>query len=135
MTINQFDAGAAMPRSLKFAVGGLVFQALMNGLLGVLLIGLASSEADHGRDEGTGLLQFVGVVSVVLAVVLAVCAVLVGRRFGWVRVTVITIEGVSIASAVLALFNGSVPGVLGIVIAAGIIRSFVSPEGRAWFSA
>ncbi|WP_354639369.1 hypothetical protein [Kitasatospora camelliae] len=123
-----------MPKSVKFAVGGVVFQAVMNALVGFLLMALASDEADHGGD-GAGFLQFIGLLSVAISLLLAVCAALSGKRLGWVRTTVVVIEVVSIASSVFALFSGSIPSVLGILIAGAIIRAFVSAEGKAWFSA
>ncbi|GAA4843629.1 hypothetical protein [Kitasatospora terrestris] len=126
MTVHQY--GGPMPRPLKFAIGGLVFQVLANGLVGLLLLGLSDG------DDDSGVLGAIGGITLFLALVLAICAALVPRRLRWVRVTVTVIEGLAVLNGIVALFSGSVPGLLGIVLAIAILRAFNSPEGKAWFT-
>ncbi|GAA2797296.1 hypothetical protein GCM10010441_23140 [Kitasatospora paracochleata] len=131
MTINQpYPTPMSMPRSLKMAIAGLVFQALANGLVGLLLVGTAG-----GEDDTAGPLKVIGVVALLWTAVLAVTAALVGRRFRWVRTAVTVVEALTILSGLVALLNGSVPGILGIAIAIGIIRAVNSAEGKSWFTA
>ncbi|MEV4615048.1 hypothetical protein AB0K43_20985 [Kitasatospora sp. NPDC049258] len=133
MTTYQAGAGP-MPKALKFAIGGLVFQALVTAFAGVLLYALAADEASHGNDDGTVGVQLIALVSIAIAVLLVVCAVLTPRRLGWVRVTVIVVESVSVLSSVIALFSGTVAAVGGIAIAAVIIRTYASSESGAFFT-
>ncbi|WP_371497892.1 hypothetical protein OG871_18240 [Kitasatospora sp. NBC_00374] len=134
MTTYQAGAVGPMPKALKFAIGGIVVQALINGFAGVLFYALASDEASHGNDDGTGLIQLVALVSIAVAVLLVVCAVLTPRRYGWVRAVVITVEVVSVISSAVALFSGAVAAVGGIAIALAIIKAYASGESGAWFT-
>ncbi|MER8185720.1 hypothetical protein [Kitasatospora sp. NPDC094015] len=133
--MTSYQAGAGpMPRALKFAIGGLVFQALVTAFAGVLLFALAADDASHGNDD-TVAVQAIALVAIAVAVLLAVCAVLTPRRLGWVRVTVIVVESLSVVSSVIALFSGAVAAVGGIAIAGVIIAAYASADSGAFFTA
>ncbi|MFJ1704480.1 hypothetical protein [Kitasatospora sp. NPDC088346] len=134
MTSYQAAAVGPMPRALKFAIGGIAFQALINVFAGVVLYAYASDEADHGNDDGTGVLQLIGVVTIAVAVLLVVCAALTPRRYGWVRAVVIMVEAVSVLSSAVALFSGAFAAVGGIVLALVIIKTYASGESGSWFT-
>ncbi|GAA2240826.1 MULTISPECIES: hypothetical protein [Kitasatospora] len=126
-----------MPRGLKIATGVIWFQAVVNLLVGWVLFSSAATFDEHGVGEryGSGLLRTIGVVSVVIGLLLAVCGVLVVRRAAWVRPTVIGLEAVGILSSLIALFSGgAMPSLVGIAVGAAVIRQFASADAAAWFN-
>ncbi|MFI6847672.1 hypothetical protein ACIBJD_24045 [Kitasatospora sp. NPDC050467] len=120
-----------MPSSIRWAVAGVWVHAVLNGLAGLFLFALMSGE----DGEGVGLVRFVAVLSIMIAIVLCFCAALAPRRAGWTRITVLVIEWLSIISGVLQLFSGATLALAGLAIALLIVTAFMSHEGRRWFNA
>ncbi|WP_370942471.1 hypothetical protein AB5J62_25560 [Amycolatopsis sp. cg5] len=124
-----------MPKPLKNVRILLWFQAVANILVGVLVTMVALNALDHG-DEDAALPLAIGIISLIIAVVLAVCAVMLSRRAAWVRTTVMALEGISVLSGVIGLVTGgAVTLLIGIAIAIGILVSLSNPEVKAWFAA
>ncbi|WP_405639468.1 hypothetical protein [Streptomyces sp. NBC_00019] len=125
---------APMPRNVRLAVVGVWVQALLNLAAGALLLAVVNNAADHGQDEGAGLLRFVAVLSLLIAGALLLCGVFAGKRSNGIRVTVIVIEVLSLLSGVVGLLKGGGASVLpGIAFALGMLRGFSSAEARNWF--
>lgn len=125
---------AQMPKNVRLAVVGIWVQGVLNLAAGALLLAVVNDAADHGQDEGAGLLRFVAVLSLLIAGALILCGALAGKRSNGVRVTVIVIEALSLLSGLLGLFQGGGVSVLpGIVFALVVLRSFSSAEARTWF--
>jgi hypothetical protein len=96
---------ARRPRSITWIVVMLWFQVLANAFGGWLLLTLAQEDKEHGR-EVPGVIYVIAYASLLAAVLLAVCAVvLIRSRLGWPRYTVILIEWLLIASWFVALFT------------------------------
>lgn len=85
-----------MPRSVGLAVVAVWAQALLSLAAGALLLSVVSDAVGHGRDEGAGLLRFVVVLSVLVAVALVLCGAWSGKRSNGVRVTVVFFGGLSL---------------------------------------
>ena len=125
---------AQMPKNVRLAVVGVWVQAVLNLAAGGLLLAVVNDAADHGRDEGAGLLRFVAVLSLLIAGALLLCGVFAGKRSKGIRVTVIVIEALSLLSGVLGLLQGGGVSVLpGIAFALAMLRGFSSAEARNWF--
>jgi hypothetical protein len=123
-----------MPKSVRLALVGAWVQAVLNLAAGFLLLALVNDAADHGQDEGAGLLRFLAVLSLLIAGVLLLCGVFAGKRSNGIRVTVIVIEALSLLTGVLGLFQGAgVSGLPSIVFALAVLRGFSSAEARNWF--
>ncbi|MER5431841.1 hypothetical protein [Streptomyces sp. NPDC002588] len=58
---------ARMPRNVRPAMAGVWVQAVLNLAAGALLPAVVNDAADHGQDEGSGLLRFVAVLSLLIA--------------------------------------------------------------------
>jgi hypothetical protein len=124
----------SIPGRLIGALVVLALQILSNGFLGWVLIDELNEDADHGRTvDGAGLYYFVGYLSVVVAVVLLVCAVLTLRPQAWVRPVIITIEALAIISGVINLVNGAVLSLVGIALAITVIAVMMSEDARDWY--
>jgi hypothetical protein len=124
---------AQMPKSVRLALVGVWVQAVLNLAAGFLLLALVNDAADHGQDEGAGLLRFLAVLSLLIAGALLLCGVLAGKRSNGIRVTVIVIEALSLLSGVLGLLQGSVSVLPGIAFALVVLRGFSTVEARNWF--
>jgi hypothetical protein len=123
----------SMPGRLVGVLVVLVVQVLANGFLGWVLISELNDDAEHGASvDGAGVFYFLGYLSVVVAVVLLVCAVFTVRPQVWAR-PVIIIEGIAIISGLINLVNGAVAGLLGIVIAIVVIAVLMSEDSQDWF--
>ncbi|MFE9438225.1 hypothetical protein ACFYO2_04280 [Streptomyces sp. NPDC006602] len=112
---------------------GVWVQAVLNLAAGFLLLALVNDAADHGQDEGAGLLRFLAVLSLLIAGALLLCGVFAGKRSNGIRVTVIVIEALSLLSGVLGLLQGSVSVLPGIAFALVVLRGFSTVEARNWF--
>lgn len=124
----------SIPGRLIGALVVLALQILSNGFLGWVLIDELNEDAEHGGTvDGAGLYYFVGYLSVVVAVVLLVCAVLTLRPQAWVRPVIITIEALAIISGVINLVNGAVLSLVGIAIAITVIAVMMSEDARDWY--
>ncbi|MDN3293060.1 hypothetical protein QWM81_03160 [Streptomyces ficellus] len=124
-----------MPGKLKVALVAVWLQGVLNAAGGVLLLAVVNDEAQHGRDDGLGLLRFLAVLSFLAAAALITCAVLTPRRTGWVRGTVIGLEIVTVVSVLITFFSGGAPSaIVGLALAAAVLTAFMSPEGKAWFA-
>jgi hypothetical protein len=124
----------SMPGRLVGVLVVLVVQVLANGFLGWVLISELNDDSEHGASvDGAGVFYFLGYLSVVLAVVLLVCAVFTVRPQAWARPVIITIEGIAIISGLINLVNGAVAGLLGIVIAIVVIAVLMSEDSQDWF--
>jgi len=127
-------APARMPMNVKFAMAGVWVQVLFNGFGGFFLLSEVNDRLDHGQEVAQlGLVRTLAYGSVVLAVVLASCAVLAPKRYGWVRTVVLVIEAFAVVSALAGLFS---TGTLSFVVGMGLaiaIASGLTGEGRQWF--
>ncbi|WP_234478056.1 hypothetical protein [Streptomyces sp. MBT65] len=125
---------AQMPKNVRLALVGVWVQAVLNVVAGFLLLAVVSDAVDHGQDEGTGLLRFVAVLSLLIAGVLLLCGVFARTRSNGIRVTVIVIEALSLLSSVVGLLEGGGVGVVpGIVLPLVVLRGAASAEARNWF--
>ncbi|MEO3750099.1 hypothetical protein [Streptomyces sp. B6B3] len=123
------------PRAVMWVVVLIWVQVVANVLLGLLVLGLAQEDESHGRDV-PGLVYFIGYVSFLAAALLAVCAVLlVGRRLGWPRYTVITIEWLLVASWFVMLFAAGTGGGAGIppIIPMVVALQLARKEMTDWY--
>jgi hypothetical protein len=124
----------SMPGRLVGVLVVLVVQILGNGFLGWALIDELNDDAEHGASvDDAGVFYFLGYLSLVVAVVLLVCAVLTVRPRVWARPVIITIEGIAIISGLINLVNGAVAGLIGIVIAVVVIAVLMSEEVLDWY--
>ena len=73
---------AGLPKPVKWAIGGLWFQAVINVLGALLLFFAAGERADHGQS-GVGLLRSLAVLSLVIVALPAVCAVKARTGTSW----------------------------------------------------
>ncbi|MFD8495312.1 hypothetical protein [Amycolatopsis sp. NPDC059657] len=122
-----------MPRPLKNVRILLWFQAISNILAGVLVTMVALNALDHG-DEDAALPLVIGIISLIIAVVLAVCAVMISRHAPWVRTTIMTLEGITLVAGVIGLVSGgAITLLIGIGIAIGILFSLSNPAVKEWF--
>lgn len=125
---------AQMPKNVRLAVVGVWVQAVLNLAAGALLLVVVNDAVDHGQDEGSGLLRFVAVLSLLIAGALLLCGAFAGKRSNGIRVMVIVIEALSLLSGVLGLLQGGGVSVLpGIAFALAVLRGFSSVEARTWF--
>ncbi|NEC88780.1 hypothetical protein G3I71_23885 [Streptomyces sp. SID12501] len=122
-----------MPKSVRLALVGVWIQGVLNLVVGFLSMALLNDAANHGRDEGSGMLRFLLVLTLVIAGALLLCGVFADKRLNGIRVTVIVIEVLGLLGSVLALFQGGVSVLPGIVLALIVLRGFSSAEGRNWF--
>lgn len=130
MTVSRPER---IPGKIKWAIAGLAFQTLGNGLGALVLLAEAQSRVDHGQD-GAGTLRMFGVISVVVAVLLAVCAVMAIRGAAWVWPLAIGLEVITVLSGLFALLSAGAPGAgIGILIGGGIIALLSAPESQLWF--
>jgi hypothetical protein len=124
----------SMPGRLIGVLVVLVVQILGNGFLGWALIDELNDDAEHGASvDDAGVFYFLGYLSLVVAAVLLVCAVLTVRPRVWARPVIITIEGIAIISGLINLVNGAVAGLIGIVIAIAVIAVLMSEEVLDWY--
>jgi hypothetical protein len=124
----------SMPGRLIGVLVVLVVQILGNGFLGWALIDELNDDAQHGASvDDAGVFYFLGYLSLVVAAVLLVCAVLTVRPRVWARPVIITIEGIAIISGLINLVNGAVAGLIGIVIAIAVIAVLMSEEVLDWY--
>ncbi|MDQ1045302.1 hypothetical protein [Streptomyces sp. V4I2] len=131
--MTTLSVKAQMPKSVRLALVGVWVQAVLNLAAGFLLLALVNDAADHGQDEGAGLLRFLAVLSLLIAGALLLCGVFAGKRSNWIRVTVIVIEALSLLSGVVGLLQGGVSVLLGIAFALVVLRGFSTMEARNWF--
>ncbi|WP_199434189.1 hypothetical protein [Qaidamihabitans albus] len=129
--MEQTTQRPRMPFSLKVSLGILAFQVLSNGAMGVLLLYFAAEDAEHGRSV-PGLQYVLAYVSVAVAVVLIGCAVLLGRRVPGARIVVAVLEVLTVISGLLAVVQGAVQGVVGIVLAVLVIAHLFRADVSAW---
>jgi O-antigen ligase len=125
-----------MPGSVKWALAGVWYQALSNVAVGLWLLSLVNERRDHNQDvPHLGLVQFSLYVALLAGVALLVCAVCAGKRFRWVRTTILAVE---CASALITLINilvsGLVTQVIGLLITFAVSRTMLSEPGRQWFN-
>jgi hypothetical protein len=124
----------SMPGRLIGVLVVLVVQILGNGFIGWAIIDELNDDAEHGASmDDAGVFYFLGYLSLVVAVVLLICAVLTVRPRVWARPVIITIEGIAIISGLINLVNGAVAGLIGIVIAIAVIAVLMSEEVLDWY--
>jgi hypothetical protein len=121
-----------MPTSVKWAIGGLWFQAVVNVLAALVLFLAAKDRTDHGQS-GAGLLRGFALLSLVVVVLLIVCAVKARSGTPWVWWLVLTLEAISLLSGLVTLTSGNMGAVVGIVIAVGIATRLFTLDSREWF--
>ncbi|MEV0193765.1 hypothetical protein AB0I39_35260 [Kitasatospora purpeofusca] len=119
-----------MPRAVRWAVAGVWVHAALSGFAGLVLL------AALGRNQGGEVapVRFIAMASVLVGLLLGTCAGLASRRAGWTRTTVVVVETLSVTTAALLLLTGSLAALTGIALGAFVLRTFLSPAGRAWFN-
>ncbi|HWD04004.1 MAG TPA: hypothetical protein VG674_16300 [Amycolatopsis sp.] len=124
------------PRGLKQARIVMWVQVVFSVLGSIFLLVLAgaASSADDASGVG-GLLVVAGVVNVVLAVALGVCAAQLASGRPWAWVTAIVVEAVIMINALVSLITAGATGVLPMVLAAAALGGLLSKEMRAWAAA
>ena len=123
---------ARMPVNVKFAVAGGWIQAFFNGFAGYFILSEVNDRLDHGQDVD-GLMRPLAYISIAVALVLATCAALAPKRYGWVRNTVLVIEVFAVLSGLIGLAAAAAPSyAVGMALALGIAAGF-SGEGGKWF--
>ncbi|MFF5566226.1 hypothetical protein ACFY7Z_06640 [Streptomyces sp. NPDC012623] len=124
-----------MPGAVKLALVGVWFQAVINGLGGWWLLSLINTRLDHGQDVShLGLVRASAYFSFAVAAVLALSALYAPKRFGWVRSTLVAVEGLAILGALFGLFSGTGPSALiGMALAIWIGSVMLGERGRNWF--
>lgn len=126
------EAPARMPVKVKIAVAGVWIQAVFNALGGFFILSEVNDRLDHGQDVD-GLMRPLAYASIILALVLATCAVLAPKRYGWVRNTVLVIEAFAVLSSLIGLAATAAPSfAAGMGFAIGIASGLIG-EGGKWF--
>ncbi|MFG2777742.1 hypothetical protein ACGFY7_07745 [Streptomyces prunicolor] len=111
-----------MPRGVKGVVVAVWCQAVLNFLAGVLAWTLMHDRLTHNQDVADlGLVRFSVFTAFAASAALAVSGALAWKRFGWVRVTVLVVEGVPAAG-------------LGLAVAALVGRTMLGAPAREWFN-
>jgi hypothetical protein len=132
--ISGQNGPVSIPGRLRGALVVLVFQILANGFFGWVLIDSLAEDASHGDsgdDAGVG--YFVGYLSLALAVVLLVCVVYTVRPKNWARPVVLAIESLAMVNGLVTLVNGSLSGLLGIVLAIAVTGVLMNDGVRDWY--
>jgi hypothetical protein len=120
-------------RMLMFA------QAVLGTLAGAFVLVLLGAAVAEDDSDGLGLMVVLTVLSIVMAVVLLVCAIVLPRRPSWVRVTVIAIESITVlggaVNVLLGLSSGTVQplAVLPVVLGLLVIKPLLQQDVVAWF--
>jgi hypothetical protein len=124
-----------MPGSVKAVMVGVWFQAVFNGLGGLLLLSLMNDRFDHGQEVADlGLVRFSVYASLFASVGLLLSGVFAWKRFGWVRVTVLVIECAIVLVSMVNVFVEGVPSAgIGLVIAVLMGRTMLGEPARHWF--
>lgn len=124
----------SMPGRLIGVLVVLGLQVLGNGFLGWVVVDELNEDASHGASmDGAGIFYFLGYLSLVMAVMLLVCAVFTVWPRVWARSIIMTIESIAILSGLINLASGAVASLLGIVIAIVVITVLMSDDVRDWY--
>lgn len=122
-----------MPLGLKFVLGFVYVQVVINALFGVLIQVEISEAAEHGQELAHAtLVYFAEYLSFATAVALLVGAVVVTRGVEWGRIVLVIVEAIAIVSGVITLFNGSPQAVIGLVLAGLVIKTLLEDNVKAW---
>ncbi|WP_326565883.1 hypothetical protein VSH64_28920 [Amycolatopsis rhabdoformis] len=112
---------------VAFNVLGSIFLLLAAGALA------STSAAD---DTGTaGLLVVILVVNIVMAVLLAVCAIQLRSGKQWPWITAIVVEAIVVINGIVTMISSGFTGVLPIVFAALALSGLLHKDVRAWIAA
>lgn len=124
------------PKALRTARILMFVQSVLGLFVGTLLLAAVTSSTVD--DTGFALSL---AVSVVLAAILFVCAVLLPRRQAWVRGTAIAVESVNAASALIGaivlLASDTTPApaaAMPFILSALVLKPLLQPEVRAWYA-
>ncbi|MGP4112757.1 hypothetical protein ACTWP5_17840 [Streptomyces sp. 4N509B] len=123
------------PGSVVAVVVLVWLQVVTNAFLGWLLLQIAQEDASHGR-EVPGLVYVTGYVSLIAAVLLAVCAVLlITRRSIWPRYAVIGFQLLSIGLWGLGLVQAGEIDISGVppVIPVIVLILLAREEMEDWY--
>lgn len=123
-----------MPLSLKVVLAVLTFQVLVNAAMGVLLIHAGTEDAEHGRDV-PALQHVLAYGSIVAAVVLLVCGVLLMRAVAAARPVVVAVEALGMLSGLLALVQGAPQGTVGLVLSVLVLVHLYRADLTTWLEA
>ena len=136
MTDQTHARRTSVPGRLKAVLAVLGLQILANAAVGWLLLDELIEDADHGRSvDGAGWFAAVAILSLLVAVVAAVCVVFTVRPRAWARPVVIVIEVLAIISSLVNLVSGMLTAVIGIALAVGVIAALTRGEVRDWYAA
>lgn len=124
-----------MPRSVKFAMVGVWFQAVVNLFAAFFVSSEVDDRLAHGQEvQNLGLVHFAVYVSYAVAAALLLAGVFAGRRFAWVRVTILCVEGLAVLVSLINFVSSGVPtAVLGLLLAFAIASVMMGQTGREWF--
>jgi hypothetical protein len=120
------------------AIGAMYGQALLNVIAGALIFYAAGLDRDHGRDV-PGAMYFVGYLSLVIAVVLVACAILVTRGRAWARYPVAVIEALNLIGGLITVVSAGDtafgPGIANIALSVLVLVGLFSRASTLWFRA
>jgi hypothetical protein len=125
-----------MPAGIKWALAGVWFQIVSNLLAGVFLLSVVNDAVDHGQDvPNLGLVRLSVYVAFLAGAALLLCAVCAGKRFRWVRGTILWVECLYVLVLLVNVFvSGVYTQVIGLFISLTVSRTMLSVPGRDWFS-
>jgi hypothetical protein len=109
---------------------------IVGGVFVLVLLGVAVAEDD---SDGLGLMVVLTVLSIVMAAVLLVCAIVLTRRPSWVRPTVIAIESIivlgGVVNVIVGLSSGTIQplAILPVVLGLLVIKPLLQQDVMAWF--
>ncbi|MFF4598852.1 hypothetical protein [Amycolatopsis sp. NPDC001319] len=104
-------------------------------VLGSLLLLVAAAAASVGDTGVAGLLVVIIVINILMAVVLAVCAITLQSGKQWPWVTAIVVEAIVVINGIVTIISSGVTGILPIVFAGLALRGLLHKDVRAWITA
>jgi hypothetical protein len=128
----------SLPKALSPARTSMFLQGFL-GIAGSTFFLVMVASFDPG-EEGAGLLTVLATISLVIAATLTACAALLPRRLPWVRVTVIAVEGLVTASALIgiafALAYDSVhpTQMIPLAFSVPVLVTMFRSDARTWFA-
>ncbi|MEU5101858.1 hypothetical protein AB0H07_06140 [Streptomyces sp. NPDC021354] len=132
-----------MPGRVRFALGGVWGQAVVNFFAGGSLLSELDSRLAHGQHVAEpGLVRGLAYFSMAVAVLLAVVGVCARKRFGWVWTVIVLVEMLAVMSAMVGLYcvwMGLIAVsesalLIGLALPLAIGGALITGRGQEWFS-
>lgn len=124
---------ARMPGRLKWALAFAYVQVVANLGFGLLLSASINDVVSHGEElANPGLAYFAEYFSYLAAVAILVAAIAVTTGRAWGRTLLAVFEGLAVLNGIVTLVQGTLSGLLGIVLAIVVIASLFNPAARDW---